>query len=369
MTKSEKIVYLNSLEDMNKTLEKIEKSGKIFIHGLYSKYKKKYGGKFSLNYYAFYYMDGVNFNVTTKLSGENCTYNFRLDGETKGTQISPLTCYRIGQKIYNVPKLDETIYSDIDEKDEAGKYMKSSRQLLWTNPKFDGQEIPHTWIYDLNAAFSSILMTKIPDLNNLKRRDDIVKEDEIGFKGKYLDHFTLARPGEEAELIFDLIESPYKNWCIKLYNEKIKCKAKDDEVGALKAKQTVNFFIGFLQRTNPLMRAYIVESCNDFMRDKIDMETTIFCNTDSIHSTVPRPDLETGSGIGQFKVEGDDVIARYKGANWQIKGEKPKWRGVAEYRLKKENGEWLNILTDQPPIPELMYYFDEESRRIKHGKQ
>ena len=62
---------------------------------------------------------------------------------------------------------------------------------------------------------------------------------------------------------------------------------------------------------------------------------TIYCNTDSLVSIVPRKDIITGQGIGQFKIEKKGKFI-FKGFNYQWKGEPPSMRGIPKSWFKKD---------------------------------
>ena len=82
------------------------------------------------------------------------------------------------------------------------------------------------------------------------------------------------------------------------------CSRKKDKTSKYhtKAKTIINAAIGCLQYHNPYLRSYIVSTCNYFIQNLIDSETTVICNTDSIVSTKPL-ELTVGSEIGEFSLD------------------------------------------------------------------
>ena len=349
-----KEIELKTLDEINDVIARVEEKGYVWFEGTYEEGKKI--RRFSLSTYACIDVTPIEVRITAKFD-RIATYIFRLDGQQDVYCTSPLHAYKSGQEIYKVPKLEDLEWSKrVDvEKDMFGKYEKSAGALLWTNPEYDEKEVENVWIYDINSAYGAVLADKIPDLYK-DLGEGLVQKDEVGFVD-IGDKFALVEYGSDliAEVRFKLIDSPYRTWvtnCFKLkefYKSKWKENKRQDFYEAyMKYKQYINFFVGFTQRTNPFFRTYIVEKCNRFVK-KLMNNKTIFCNTDSIHSAGPRSDLSVGSGLGQFKLEEQNVTARYKGANWQVAGQKPKWRGVPEYRLRKPNGEWINLLTDELP--------------------
>ena len=110
-----------------------------------------------------------------------------------------------------------------------------------------------------------------------------------------------------------------------------------------KAKEYLNFCVGFLQHRDPYTRAQIVGLANDRILSLID-ENTIYCNTDSIVSLTERPDLEIGNDIGQWKVEHRDKFA-FVGYNYQWGTGLPSIRG----KPKTDFEEGWDILKDELP--------------------
>ena len=81
-------------------------------------------------------------------------------------------------------------------------------------------------------------------------------------------------------------------------------------------KNTVVFMIGQIQNKNPFVRASIVENANKLILNAKD-NNTIYINTDSIVSLVPRDDLEIDNcKVGAFKIEHEDKPFWYKDFNY-----------------------------------------------------
>ena len=74
--------------------------------------------------------------------------------------------------------------------------------------------------------------------------------------------------------------------------------------------------IGQIQNKNPFVRASIVEKANKLILNAKD-NNTIYINTDSIVSLVPRYDLEVDDyKVGAFKLEHEDKPFWYKDFNY-----------------------------------------------------
>ena len=128
----------------------------------------------------------------------------------------------------------------------------------------------------------------------------------------------------QADVVFNLIPTPEKwlKYIQKWYNKKKVSK------GLLKqeAKAMLNLPIGYCQRTNPFLRAYVVHTCNNIIRALINDET-IMWNTDALFSLKRRVDLLLGEEIGMFKeIRLKKFI--YIGNNYQVNDNLPTYRGI-----------------------------------------
>lgn len=159
------------------------------------------------------------------------------------------------------------------------------------------------------------------------------------------------------------MESPFKRFVNKWFG--IKRYGTPEE--KIKAKQMLNFCVGYMQRTNPFIRNTIVERCNLKMEDLID-DNTLYCNTDCIVSLVPRTDIELGGGLGEFHIEHEGTFA-YNGFNYQWNYELPTYRGIPKNWFiefeKKHKRKWT-ILDDSIPCGnDSEYYFDVKKLQIR----
>lgn len=202
-----------------------------------------------------------------------------------------------------------------------GKYMNKQSGILECNKEFLGKKVK-VWAYDLNSAYAATLYNKIPDTRKISGYyRDVIKGKEIGFiLGTSL---TYVDEGY-AEIIFELIDSPQelKDWILKWYEKKKNPKSEQDK---LDAKACLTYTVGYMQYTNPWLRAYVVESCNWRIRTIRQSNNWALVNTDCIYSTVPM-ELNMGNNIGEFKLE-EGYITTY---------------GV-DYVLEDENGELHSV--------------------------
>lgn len=255
---------------------------------------------------------------------------------------------------YNQPIIDK--YWD----GETRKYTCSASPLIGYNPEYEMQELHDVWEYDINSAYSSIMLGKVPDVNNPYFNAPVLKN-QVGFL--FDDKLTMIPgPATYANIVFDLIEldEHQKKYIEDLYLRKE--LAHDDETYN-EAKLMANAAIGYYQKFNPFIRSYIVNMCNRCIKGLLD-DNSILWNTDAIISLKRRPELELGTKIGQFK---EIHINRfvYRGNNYQIDAELPKYRGVAKCWFPTG---W-DMLKDPIPKRDNEYLFDSTNYELKLNKE
>lgn len=242
---------------------------------------------------------------------------------------------------------------------ETGRYICSAGPLVGFNPKYEGVELHDVYEYDLNSAYSSIMLNKIPYVNR-PYYNKIVGKNQIGFALD--DQCSMIKEGQFAQIVFDLIELKPEQ---RAYIEKLYSKKHDstNELEKAGAKLMLNASIGYYQRWNPFVRAYIVHRCNEFIKGLLDDDSVLW-NTDAIFSLKRRPELELGASIGEFKEEHIERFA-YKGNNYQINWDLPKYRGIPKAWYKKG---W-DILKDSTPKRCNKYIFDQSKMRLVRNEE
>lgn len=291
-----------------------------------------------------------------------CTWIFDKTGESRA-RIHPSRVSRIANAVYKPDKIIGT-NEDIFDRNKDGKIFQSAKPILGFNKKFDRTEHPVV-VYDLNSAYAMALIDKIIDTYN-PRYYDYVEEGEAGFISSDPD-LKIRHKGEYAEVIFPLMESPYKDFARKYYNIKKTAPKGSDERDL--AKQILVITVGLWQNVNPYLRAYVVGKCNEQIeyylkkyRDKICM-----WNTDAIYCTEHIEELDNliGEDIGQFKIEYEGLF-RQKGLNYQKLDEhNTSYRGVLKTLFKED----FNILSDRLPTAILPYKMDKETLEIKINEE
>lgn len=317
--------------------------------------------KVNLSQYMIIELKDTKLEITTRYYdfGTPCTYIFDLNNEDIFKQ-SGIDCFKEFSKAYKIPKADtykiDTLERYLDK--ETGKYICSARPILNYNRKYEKQLLKDCYEYDLNSAYANTLLNKIPDLNNpiaAKWPDQVkVNKNEVGFI--FDDELSMVKPGYMADVKFKLIDTPkrLKEFFIRWYN------IKKNSTGnrKLEAKAMLNLPIGYCQRYNPFLRAYVVHSCNEVIKQLID-DDTLFWNTDAIFSLKRRPELEIGTDIGQFKEIKCDTLS-YVGNVYQINDEDPTYRGISKSWFKsfeKTYGRKYDLLKDfDKSISRINYY-------------
>lgn len=292
-----------------------------------------------------------------------CTWIFDKTGE-EANKIHPSRVYRKSSAVYKPNKIVKGEGQDEFYRTKDGKIEQSARPIIGYNKKFDKTE-HQAVVYDLNSAYAEELTDKIIDTYNY-RRYGIVGKNEVGFLTND-SKLKIKHEGEAADVIFPLIDSPYKEYARKYYELK-KTAPKGSKERDL-AKQILVITVGLFQNTNPYLRAYIVGRCNEKIeyfvekyKDKVSM-----WNTDSVYATEHIKELDDlcGDDIGQFKVEYEGLI-RQKGLNYQkVDENKTSYRGVLKMLFEKD----FNILTDELPKSILPYKMNKESLKIEKNKE
>lgn len=299
--------------------------------------------------------------ITTRYHdyGKPTTYIFDLNEEDIFS-VTGLDCFTQFSRALKIPKV-ETYDNPVIKKyldREKGKYVCSASPILSYNKKYEKQYLTDCYEYDINSAYSATLLRQIPDLYNpvTANYPEMVKvnKNEVGFMLD--DQLTMVEPGKYADIKFKLIETPLslKNFINKWYN----VKKTSTGLEKLRAKAMLNLPIGYSQRYNPFLRAYVVHNCNKVIKSLID-DDTLFWNTDAIFTKKRRSDISLGNEIGEFK----EIHCReltYIGNTYQINGEDPTYRGISKAWFKafeKKYGRKYDLLKDHNKQIERINYW------------
>lgn len=331
-----------SVEEMNKVIKHADAYSNIVVGFSYEKRKSSTEHcNHSLTTHSYLIEKSVNIEFTTKYGTDEfkaCTYICRLDGEVD-MDGGCLEAYRILRKYYKEPQVKD--FPEVEKKmpkTAKGSYLYSAGPAVGFNPVYDRMR-HEIHIYDINSAYATQMIKEIPDLTTY-RFYDIVKPGEIGFLLQ--EGLPLVPVGYQGDIVMKLIDSPYKEFAKTYYARK---KAGDKQ-----AKVVLNHAVGFLQRRNPFIRAYIIHNCNKLIESLMD-ENTVMWNTDAIYSITPRNDLKIGTEIGEWKYEYHADFA-HVGNNYQKDRQEVSYRHVA----KKWFGDKFDILVDELPTKEQNIY-------------
>ena len=280
------------------------------------------------------------FELAYNRGGYRCTYIFNKANEDTEDhqQIKGLQAFNVLCRMAKVNKV-------INCKEEA---PFSASPLLYYNEKYN--KTRHEAIcYDMNSAYSWAMLQPMPDTSKPPKAK-YIEEGEIGF-----DPNGNIKTEGYSMFVFKLIESPFKRFVNHYYEKKKNAKTKQER---RKAKEYLNFSVGFLQGRDPFTRACILGLCNQRIMSLID-ENTLYANTDSIVSLVERPELELGDDIGQWKVEHRGKFA-YREYSYQWNDSVPSVRGKPKEYFK--NG--FDLLTSDMPECDNIYEFDRVKGEI-----
>lgn len=226
----------------------------------------------------------------------NCFYSVSLTGSDK----KPINVGNICNLFYKQCKVhdirNEYGYREINRfGSPAIKWdYTTAFGYSYTDPYYAKKDLV-CWSYDVNSAFAFAMLNKMPDTTKEPRYNDILNSNEIGF---YRGGGATTKVGEFADIIFPLMDSPFKEYIYNYYNKKQAAEKEERK----KWKDFLNIPSGIVARKNIFIRNAIIYYSNEYIKKFID-DDTVYCNVDCIVSLKPRYDLPIGNGIGQFKEE------------------------------------------------------------------
>lgn len=302
--------------------------------------------------------------LTYKRGKQVCTYHFRLDGQDDIRQTNGMEAYKIlKQYCPELPDLSQDeFYGYTNTPDFGAKYgwrneIANCTATLGFNEKNVNTRHDDCYGYDLNSAWNYAMLQPMPDTSEHPEMFKTVEKGEIGFNYDDNGNFRLVEEGRLGIFVFKEIESPFKRFVQVWYDRKKNAKDKREK---MKAKNVLTYSIGYLQRKNPFIRAAIICRANKYINSLID-ENTLYWNTDSIISTVKRPDIECNIGkeIGQWKLEHSGSFA-YTGYSYQWNGDIPCVRGIPKKWFETQYPNGFDILKDKLPNFGNVYYIDKD---------
>lgn len=320
-------------------------------------------------------INAITVKLTYRKNNKTTIYASRLDGDDINQHISGMRAYTtMCQNIlpWHMPNLkaDPRYKYHKTKRGQIEWVIDSTKQLMYYNEEFNNNRYENCFSYDLNSAFTDAMCKPIPNTEEEPQFLRNIKKGEIGF---LLDGTVIFEAGIFCNIIFPEMESPFIKFATKYFDKK---RYATDKEAKDKAKQTLNFCIGYMHRTNPFIRNCIVQRCNNKIKALID-ENTLYCNTDCIVSKGRRFDLENnlGNGLGQWKIEHQGDFA-YKEFSYQWNDAIPTYRGIPKKwfeNFEKENGRFWDLLIDPLPTAEYNgYIWDEKTcdfKQVKWGEK
>lgn len=292
--------------------------------------------------------------LTYKIGGQWRSYKTNKakvydEGYTQ-TVVDPIRAYTIFSRVVKPVKIPEV---DRDKVHNIGGYTDF-------HPDKKGHYV-RAICYDVNKSFFNACKNMMP--TTIVDKYCAPKLGEVGFPASGI---PVIGPSDHiCYYVFKLDWHDGLRRYVDLYSQKLK-KATDPNVRR-RLKDEINLSIGNLAHHNPFLRNMIVWWSNEFIKSKVD-DNTIWSNTDSIVSSVPRPDLEIGDDVGQFKIEHDgEFIQNVTGYQW-VTDHVIRWKGVSQDRIKifeKKEGRQFLIDRDDLSTVQNLYIFDYGKQKLK----
>lgn len=363
MFKNKRIVYVHDVREMNKHLRYCREHRTRATSEAWVKLQRLPR--------AYYTLELMYARIILRYSGNGLPYTeyiFYLDGSEHQQAVSGMRAFNTLQRMSHKGVVDLTGNSEYYDSLFGTWKIGTIAGLIYFNPKYLGQRFENCICYDRRSAYSAAMLQPIPDTRVLPRRNDYVREGEIGFRlmphgiNNEQHFYAIFEVGKLAEYIYPAIESPFKPFVEYFYKKRKTAKG----IEADKIKQTLNYAVGYIRRKNPFVHSCILSRARYFIESLID-DDTLYSNTDSIVSKSPRPDLDklVGDGIGEFKVEHKGSFA-YNGSGYQWNFELPSMRGRSKAWFKNAYPNGYDILKDKIPFMESnKYEYDKEKGIIK----
>lgn len=320
---------------------------------------------------AYYTLDVMYARIILRYSGDGKPYTeyiFYLDGSEHQQKVSGMRAYNLLQRMSHKGVVDLTGNRDYYDPSYGTWNLGAIAGLIYFNSKYSGGRYENCVCYDRRSAYSAAMLEPIPNTNVLPRLNDYVKENEIGFRlmshgvSQEQQFYAIFEPGLLADYIYPVMESPFKSFVEHFYKKRATATGAEAD----RLKQTLNYAVGYIRRKNPFIHSCILSRARYFIESLID-DDTLYSNTDSIVSRVPRPDIEklVGDKVGEFKVEHKGSFA-YNSSGYQWNYELPSMRGRSKEWFKNAYPNGYDILTDVIPFMEAnKYEYDRKEGIIK----
>lgn len=358
MFKNKRIIYVDDYREMNKHL--------LFCQKYRLQAPSEEWVKMQKIKRCYYTLELLFTRVILRYQGQGNLYTeyiFQLDGSEHAQAISGLRTFSLLQRMSNKGVVDLTNNSEWYDKEYDRWKLATIGGLIYFNKKYMNSRYENCIEYDKRSAYAHALIQPIPNTKVLPRRNDRVRKGEIGFRTfsqGYNDEnnlYAIFEEGAFAEYIYPEIPSPFVNFANYYFEKRKNAKGREAD----RVKQILNYSIGYIRRKNPFIHSCILSRARYDIESLID-ENTLYSNTDSLVSLVPRVDLEprVGDNIGEFRVQHKGSFA-YTESGYQWNYDLPSIRGRSKAWFKKAYPNGYDILKDEIPFMEAnIYEFDRE---------
>lgn len=269
-------------------------------------------------------------------------------------------------RVVKLPKL-------INNKEEARVHASG---IIWSNDKYNRNSV-YCYEYDMHLAWlSTFMQCPLPNTSVPPRKNDIVKDGEIGF---LIDGYSKYNCGDAvvfegyADYIFPIMRCPNLNYFNKLVDKINKCT---NSIERLNLKNRFNLWLGQEQNRNEFIRVAVIAQSNKKILDLISRykNKIIFSVTDSLGSIERIPELDNmlgnKPGCWSIKNEGYLYTDRYNRLYLDNKGyiTNSKIRGVPKQHVKGLNiSEYKELAKKINPDKNLNKLDFEKRMVVKNG--
>ena len=229
--------------------------------------------------------DIQRFSCSVKLETANCIFNSSLTGDENDI----MNIGAIANKFYKSCNMNEFDLKGQYGYKEIYDYNTGKTQISWDftiahGYQYYDEEFNRKWLkcwsYDINSAFPYAMLCPMPDTRQKPRYNSAVGKREIGFYK--LSGGATIEEGAIADIVFPLMDSPFKTYVYKVFMNK---KNSKDNKEKDKWKSYLNFPTGLLARKNIFFMVCFIIYFSCFLSNDTPIISTIGTVTSSTSSS------------------------------------------------------------------------------------
>lgn len=228
--------------------------------------------------------------------------------------------------------------------------MANLGAIHYANPKYMNKELHNCICYDRNKAYLATCIDLELPLYYLGTLFRCPKKNEIGFNKNGIPIYGPSNISCRYIFQKGILEGLNK-WAYLMIDKLNNAKTAEEKKTI---KLEINICIGNLGNNNNTVsnnraiRNTIVYTMNEYI-NKLKDENTLFSNTDSIVSLVPRPDIKLSDKVGDFKIEhqGDFIYINSTKYQWN-KGEVNGTNNYLQKKWEEHKGRKFDLFRDNP---------------------